>query len=613
VRRPTLAALAALALTLATAAPAQARSADIVNADVALRLTPQGALYVVERLTYEYDGHFEGSYRDIELLHGETVSDVQVSTGGDYYEPGGNTALGSHDRPGVFGVDVADFGRESRARIVWHYRATDEVRTYTIAYRVDKAAVAYDDVIDIGWTVWGDQWDFDLERLEASFAHPGLDPADPLYRVWGHPRDVEGETARTVGLATLDATDVDSGTAVEFRITMPRGAAEDVSGMRVKPGDGLPDILAEEKALDEDFNAFWPRTKRFIADNVAPASLGLAGLAAALIVLLAWFARERRTSVPEYVAEPPDDAPPALAYALSHEGGDSTNTVLATLLDLVDRGYYESSSTTTSDEKLDLAIKLKDADRPPADDLREYEQEVLEFFDELLDSETVAISDLRDRLPAHSETWRARWRSMTEELKDAEQGELEFDLDLSGWARLLILGVIAAFALVTIAYIDVEEKWFLPIFVGIATVIAIAAVPNRLLRRVDAKHRERTAKWTAFAHWTEDFPRLKDDPPQTLELWRRIMVYGVAFGTAERMIKSGRIPEPVMAESQSSGGWSSYAFAHSFNFSALNGSTFGAGIASQVAPVTSSSGGGGGGFSGGGGGGFSGGGGGGSW
>jgi uncharacterized membrane protein len=131
---------------------------------------------------------------------------------------------------------------------------------------------------------------------------------------------------------------------------------------------------------------------------------------------------------------------------------------------------------------------------------------------------------------------------------------------------------------------------------------------------VDAAHRERAAKWTSFAHWTEDFPRLKDDPPQTLELWKRIMVYGVVFGTAERMIKSGRIPEPVMAASSSGGGWAAYAFADTFSWSSFNGSAFSSGFSSQVAPEVSS-GGGGGSFSGGssGGGSFGGGGGGGAW
>ena len=103
-------------------APAFARSADITDADVALRLAPDGALLVTERLTFEYDGHFEGSYRDINLQLRRADHRRPVSQDGQQFEPGGNTGLGSFDRPGVFGtVDLGD-----RYRIVWHYRATDE-------------------------------------------------------------------------------------------------------------------------------------------------------------------------------------------------------------------------------------------------------------------------------------------------------------------------------------------------------------------------------------------------------------------------------------------------------------------------------------------------------
>ena len=118
--------------------------------------------------------------------------------------------------------------------------AADEVRTFTITYRVRGGAIAYDDVIDIGWTVWGDQWDFDLDHLSASFTNPALDPANPDYRVWGHPRDVEGETARGAGVATLEAHDVHDHTAVEFRVTMPRPPGIATSGMQVSPAMACP-------------------------------------------------------------------------------------------------------------------------------------------------------------------------------------------------------------------------------------------------------------------------------------------------------------------------------------------------------------------------------------
>ena len=606
-RARALVAAGAILAALAAAPAARADSSDVTSADVELRLANDASLLVSEKLTFDYEGSFEASYRDIELLHGEKITDVAVLEDGRRYEPGGCTSFGCYDRAGTFGVEPHGDG----IRVVWHHGATDEERTFTITYRVEDGAVAYDDVIDVGWAVWGDQWDFDLDELRATFTDPRLDPDDPLYRVWGHPRSVEGETTRGDGVATLEASDIPDHTGVEMRVTVPRTPGVNVSGARIEGGDGLPKILAEEQQLDDDFNAPWPTFKRWVADNSLLVSLGLAALFIALLALLSWLAREHPTDAPKYLPEPPDDADPALAYALAHEGDDSTDTVLATLLDLVDRDYYTASSASTGDEKLDLALAVNDK-RPPAEGLEGYEKEVLDFFDELLAGETVAMSEMRDKIPLHSATWRARWESMTEALNAAEEGKLTWDRDFTRVRSLLVIAVIVLYAAIALVCISENEGWLLPAGIGVVAFLFVVFWPSNRLRRMTPEHGARSARWQSFERWTEDFPSLSDDPPATLELWKRILVFGVAFGTADRMIASGRIPAPVL-ESATGAGWTTYAFAGGISDTTFNGSSFSSGFSSQVAPPASSSSGGGGGFSGGGGGGFSGGGGGGSW
>jgi hypothetical protein len=310
--------------------------------------------------------------------------------------------------------------------------------------------------------------------------------------------------------------------------------------------------------------------------------------------------------------EPPDDADPAVAYGLAHEGGDSSNTVLATLLDLVDRGYYMTGSASTGEENLDLEL-AKNPARPPADDLDDHEKQVLSFFDELLEDDEVAISEMRDRIPQHSATWRGRWETMTESLNSAEEGQLTWDRDFTGVRAFLVLAVLLVFAAVTVINVSEDGGFLLPAAVGVVTFVVVIMWPRKRLRRMTPEHGMRSAQWRSFARWTEDFPRLEDDPPATLELWKRILVYGVAFGTAERMIASGRIPAPVTQTASTDGHWSSYYLSGALVHSSFDGGSFSSAFASQVAPPASSSSGGGGGFSGGGGGGFSGGGGGGSW
>ena len=213
---------------------------------------------------------------------------------------------------------------------------------------------------------------------------------------------------------------------------------------------------------------------------------------------------------------------------------------------------------------------------------------------------------MKDRIPEHSATWRARWEKMTGSLNAADEGQIEWDRDLNGAQPLF--AVIGGILVAGIALIqsNIEHHWFLTAADRSRGDRRSSCSARRAqLKRVDLAHRQRTSKWEAFARWTDDFPRLKDDPPATLTLWKKILIYGVAFGTADRMIKSGRIPEPVTTSSERDLG--RLLVRRRIRQRRLQRNSFSSGFSSQVAPESTS--GGGGGFCGGGGGGFGGGGG----
>ncbi|HEY6653242.1 MAG TPA: DUF2207 domain-containing protein, partial [Solirubrobacterales bacterium] len=523
----------AVAAILAIPGAALARSLTVTDAGVGLRLAKDASLIVRETLTTRFDGTYNAMYRDIPLAQGESINtgQVSVSEGGRAYSPGGCTTFGCIDVAGRFGVTQTPDG--SGARIVWHPVASDEQRTFTVTYRVvaPRHVIAYGDVIDVYWRVWGDQWDFSLDHLTADLrdpalrAHPGQEasPSNPS-AVWGHPREVEGRDFLENGVAGLEASDIPARQFVELRALVPRTAGQGVAAAGRGEGSGLEKVSEEEQGVDDDFNSPWNKTKRFVAHH---AEL-LAGIVTALLLLalalMLWLAREHRTSAPEYVPEPPDDASPALAYGLAHEGDDSEDTVLATLLDLIERDYYETKQATTEDEKLDLAI-TKAGKRPKAE-LEPYEQDVLDFFDELIADETVPLSEMKDRIPEHSASWRARWESMTGSLNAADEGQLEWDRNLNPLSLLVAFVGGVLVAVICLIQNNVEGKWFIAAATGAIGVAIVALWPSRRLTRLAPQDRERSAQWESFQRWTDDFPRLKDDPPATLELWKRILIYG---------------------------------------------------------------------------------------
>ena len=582
----------------------------VEHADVRVEVQPDASLHVTEQLRFNFSGDFSGAFRDIPLAEGVRASNVQVSEGGEQYRPGGDTVLGSYDLPGTFGAEQLSLtGNEGEPtagfRVVWHYSALDETRTFQLDYDVTGAARAYSDVVDVPWSPWGSQWEFWLDDLDAEIALTA-GSEEPI-EAWLQPRKLGEEPELGPGSASVAAERLQPGEEVILRAVFPREAFTSVAGASVRPGPGLDTVRAEEAEVDDE-ESIADEIASFVGGNIVLLEALWTALVVGIAMALYMRGRDRRSRVARYLSEPPEDIPPALAYALAEEGKFDDRLVLATLLDLVDRGYYEGRASES--EALDLRLSIPE-DRPPTDDLTEYEQDTIDFFDGLLEDGPGDLGQLKDRVPQHSSKWRTRWENLRESLDRAEEGQLTWERDLTGERTLLAFVAFGGYVVLGLAYWDRTHFVAIPIFAALAGLLFIYLLPATWLKRLEPASRERHANWNAFARWTRDFPRLSDDPPSTLKLWRRILVYAVAFGTAEKVIASGRIPEPVMREATTSGVWlvPHLGGVHSGVTPSFDG--FASSFSSQVAPQ-SSSGGGGGGFSGGGGG-VSGGGGGGAW
>lgn len=163
------------------------RHYKISDGVVNVELERDGSLRVTEQLTFHFTGSFQGAFRDFPLNGDAKVTDVHVSEGGQQYKPGGATGLGSYSPAGTFG-SVQEVGVPFR--IVWHYQASDETKTFTLSYRVVNAATVHRDVVDSTWNIWGDQWDFALDHLDATFsAQSGAAPQ----LSWLRPRSLGDE------------------------------------------------------------------------------------------------------------------------------------------------------------------------------------------------------------------------------------------------------------------------------------------------------------------------------------------------------------------------------------------------------------------------------------
>jgi uncharacterized membrane protein len=598
------------------------KSYKINDADIQIKVTDDMTLQVTEALRFQYSGgSFSGAYRDIPLTLGSEISNVQVSSEGKEFIPGANTQLGSFDKPFSYGVE----NYSDMLRIVWHYPPSSNSRTFQIKYDL-KAAIAYKDIVDINLKVWGDQWNFRLNSLEASIQSPGMQTGNKLYRVWGHPLEVEGKTERNSGEAKLFAKNIPSNTWVEMRVVVPRSSFESTAGaLKTINRDGLKAILAEEKAFFDDYNSDLHQAQRWIYHHrIFLALIGLIGFLFFYILIL-YRVRETASDSPTYLSVIPDTTvtpAEALNFSTEGEGDSSANLVLATLLDLSHRGYYKIEMD--SSQKFEIT---KAENRPDPAELKHHEILTLAFFDDLILEKSVDLENMHKLISAHSVVWRTRWNSCISAIEQAGKEELNHDLNYQ--PKLLLAGFVfflyAALMALTIGEYYVSLVGWTSIVPSAVLMILVwfmtLGTPKKYLTRMDPATRKKQADWQAFRKWTRDFPKLDEAPPASLILWERILIYATAFGTAKQMAESAKFPKEYIEKVHNDSGANIFNDSYILSvlmLSNLDNQNFDQSFAARVAPVYESSSSGssstgfGGGFGGGGGGGF-GGGGGGAW
>ena len=148
-------------------------------------LTTNGVARVIAELKQKFD-----------VVICESIDRIAVSEGGTRYTRGGSTKLGSIDRSDTFNYEV----NGKRVRIVWHFLAAGEPRTFTVAYRFRGLTVAYRDfrhVIPFTVQVW-------MFATPSIYLQSGLNlgptaraflPLNPAHGIWysvpppmNHPR-----------------------------------------------------------------------------------------------------------------------------------------------------------------------------------------------------------------------------------------------------------------------------------------------------------------------------------------------------------------------------------------------------------------------------------------
>jgi uncharacterized membrane protein len=103
-------------------------------------------------------------------------------------------------------------------------------------------------------------------------------------------------------------------------------------------------------------------------------------------------------------------------------------------------------------------------------------------------------------------------------------------LGMAGTALLYSLSTTATFYFGATAFDGALVLFYAS---GIATLVR--------RRRRTAEGQLEARRWEAFRRYLTDFPRLRESPAASLELWEQHLVYAIAFGRAERVLEGAAL------------------------------------------------------------------------
>jgi hypothetical protein len=547
---------------LAPAAARADRSYALPRAAISVTLERSGEVRVQENLTYRFSGLYTGAFRDIPLRPGVRVSDVGVSEGGRPYSPGGKTAIDSRDAAGRFG-----FARLAQGlRIVWHYRQNGGERTFTLRYRLRGVVIAHEDAVEVAPQVWGNQWQVELGSLAASVQ---AEAATSATHAWVEPAWLGHRLGRRGARVTAALSHVPNGRSVTLRVLYPPGAlAPGAPYAQHVHDDALPSLVRREDANQ----ARAVREHRELEDALHhPVWWILAAIALAIIPagLLAggahWLVgRERGTGAAQpYFKEPPDDMAPALVPSLLDQravyGGPQ---LAATLFELARRGRYRMTPVTL--EHTSIAglrrREIDDVELSYGDDsiaLDAFEAPVAEIFDAVIEEGPMSLSRVAKTfkdMPREDRPWFQERAAEFEAAVREAAAELRFWGSAGMRVRWTCVAVLATAAtgvliagIVGLSDEPLVRNDLIISATGVAlllSTVVVALLPARIWRRRPPELQAAAERWGAFRRYLRDFPRLADKPADSLVVWERLLVFGIAFGLADRVLEAARIHFP---------------------------------------------------------------------
>jgi len=485
--------------------------------------------------------------------------------------------------------------KQSNSRTIkWYYQADNQTLGFRIQYLLKKPINRYQDVAEFFWKIIEDEH-APIEKLEVILQIP--QPSPDLFKLFVHTQAQPGEMNFSTDHRRVDfiIENVPANTFVEARL---------LTNPQVFSAVNQQDFPRYEAILDEEKDA---ATQELSGDKSARSANRRLGIGLFLlfisigiiyiILFFVWYikyGREPKIDYDrQYEQEPPRDIPPAFLGVILNQKALNRNDLgrafTATLLDLARRGYM----TIEEEEKRILFIKKeylvftfteKIKKLNTDTELLPFERDVLNLLQRIsIDGRTVSTLEIEKwgkEIPQDKSNFLIFIEDWGKSVKNWWESHYFYTYDKVAETKkthYLIFSVayfiggvfLVIFSAINLPYEERLGIIALGIFI-FPLIIIFALIARKSLGCWSQEGLIEYRRWMAFKRFISDYSLMKEAPPVLLQIWDRYLIYAVALGVAEKLLRNLKIYIQETGSELSYPSWYQVSYGTAFTVASLD-------------------------------------------
>lgn len=529
--------LMVMILSLPVVAYGEQTGYTISSYNINVNILKDGSAEVEEKITYQFDGEFNGIFFNVDHSGTKGIEEYQVNL----LEGGNEQKLTLNGTGEPMTYTYSD--KDNIAKFKVFLPSKNEERTFIFRYRLRDVVVKYNDIAEFNRKLVGRNWQVGLNNIRIKLLLPEGASKDEI-KVFAH-GPLTGESRLIDGKnCEFIVPYVSPGTFVETRILFPVKIVPDSQNIVNK--NVLDEILQQEAQWAREANQKREEAKKKLEREARLSKIGkyltillIITWAALLIILKRKYGTDPKTEFNgKYYRDLPGEYTPAEASVLITFGRVQSRDLMATLLDLVRKRVLilqkvDKNTGRFKRTKSDYVFSIREG--VSLENLKSHEQFLINWFvDEIGDGSKFSISDIKEFVKSRydGQRFKDNYDKWKELVKEEADNNGFFDKQQMGNMKKVLFTTSFTIAGILIGIL----------MYPLASILMVTSIINFIyifsLKKRTEYGSDQYKKMMALKRFLKDFSSIDKASLPSVAVWEHYLVYAVSLGVAKEVIKA---------------------------------------------------------------------------